>query len=91
MPRTSLTRYGSAGNKDDRFDAYVLADTLRTDRGRLRALVLDSPATTTLRATCRAGEDLVTTRVAVANQLRAHRTALGDMEALLIGFQPRRG
>ena len=26
------SRYGSAGNKDDRFDAYVLADTLRTDR-----------------------------------------------------------
>ena len=24
------SRYGSAGNKDDRFDAYVLADTLRT-------------------------------------------------------------
>src|SRR5664280_1897915 len=23
------SRYGSAGNKDDRFDAYVLADTLR--------------------------------------------------------------
>jgi hypothetical protein len=22
------SRYGSAGNKDDRFDAYVLADTL---------------------------------------------------------------
>ncbi|MGB5935049.1 MAG: transposase [Ornithinimicrobium sp.] len=29
-------RYGSAGNKDDRFDAYVLADTLRTDRARAR-------------------------------------------------------
>lgn len=29
-------RYGSAGNKDDRFDAHVLADTLRTDRARLR-------------------------------------------------------
>ena len=27
-------RYGSAGNKDDRFDAFVLADTLRTDRAR---------------------------------------------------------
>ena len=27
-------RYGSAGNKDDRFDAYVLADTLRTDGHR---------------------------------------------------------
>jgi len=36
-------RYGSAGNKDDRFDAYVLADTLRTDRARLRALRPDSP------------------------------------------------
>ena len=26
------SRYGSAGNKDDGFDAYVLADTVRTDR-----------------------------------------------------------
>jgi hypothetical protein len=32
--------YGSAGTKDDRFDAYVLADTLRTDRARLRPLIL---------------------------------------------------
>ena len=30
------SRYGSAGNKDDRFDAYVLADVVRTDRARLR-------------------------------------------------------
>ncbi len=35
------SRYGSAGNKDDRFDAYVLADTLRTDRPRLRPLTPD--------------------------------------------------
>jgi len=26
------SRCGAAGNKDDRFDAYVLADVLRTDR-----------------------------------------------------------
>ena len=26
------SRYGSAGNKDDSFDAFVLADTVRTDR-----------------------------------------------------------
>ena len=65
-------RYGSAGNKDDRFDAYVLADTLRTDRARLRPLTPDSPATTALRATCRARRDLVAHRVALANQLRAH-------------------
>jgi transposase len=65
-------RYGSAGNKDDRFDAYVLADTLRTDRARLRPLRPDSPATVALRAAVRARKDLVAHRVAVANQLREH-------------------
>ena len=65
-------RYGSAGNKDDRFDAFVLADTLRTDRARLHPLLPDTPATTALRQTCRARKDLVAHRVAVANQLRAH-------------------
>ena len=65
-------RYGSAGNKDDRFDSFVLADTLRTDRARLRPLLPDSPATVALRQTCRARKDLVSHRVAVCNQLRAH-------------------
>ncbi|WP_434084837.1 IS110 family transposase [Mycobacterium malmoense] len=65
-------RYGSAGNKDDRFDAFVLADTLRTDRARLRALIPDTDATVALRRACRARKDLVNHRVAVANQLRAH-------------------
>src|SRR5262249_16562056 len=65
-------RYGSAGNKDDRFDAFVLADTLRTDRARLRPLAPDTPATVTLRQACRARKDLVRHRVAVGNQLRAH-------------------
>jgi transposase len=66
------SRYGSAGNKDDRFDAYVLADVLRTDRARLRPLISDSPATIALRQACRARKDLVRHRVAVGNQLRAH-------------------
>ena len=66
------SRYGSAGNKDDRFDAYVLADVVRTDRRRLRPLLVDAPATTALRQTVRARKDLVAHRVAVANQLRAH-------------------
>ena len=66
------SRYGSAGNKDDRFDAYVLADVLRTDRARLRPLIPDSPATAALRQACRARQDLVRHRVAVGNQLRAH-------------------
>src|SRR5271166_5387567 len=65
-------RDGSAGNKDDRFDAFVLADTLRTDRTRLRPLVPDHPATVALRAVCRTRKDLVAHRVGMANQLREH-------------------
>jgi transposase len=66
------SRYGSAGNKDDRFDAYVLADVVRTDRRRLRPLLVDQPRTTALRQLVRARKDLVGHRVAVSNQLRAH-------------------
>jgi transposase len=65
-------RYGSAGNKDDALDAYVLADCLRTDGARLRALRPDAPETITLRSLVRARKDLVAHRVALANQLRAH-------------------
>ncbi len=66
------SRYGSAGNKDDRFDAYVLADVVRTDLRRLRPLACDSDQATALRSTVRARRDLVGHRVAAANQLRAH-------------------
>lgn len=65
-------RYGTAGNKSDRSDAYVLADCLRTDGHRWASLEPDSPATITLRSHVRARKDLVENRVAVANQLRAH-------------------
>jgi transposase len=64
-------RYGAAGNKNDHFDAYVLADTLRTDRRRLHPLTPDSPATVTLRMTVRARKHLVAARIGGANQLRA--------------------
>jgi len=63
------SRYGSAGNKDDRFDAFVLADTLRTDRARLLPLTPDSDATIALRRTCRARKDLVAHRVARLSSL----------------------
>ena len=66
------SRYISSGGKDDRFDSFVLADTLRTDRARLRPLVPDSPATLALRAAVRARRDLVAHRVSACNQLRAH-------------------
>jgi transposase len=82
-------RYGSAGNKDDRFDAYVLADTLRTDRARLAPLTPDSPATVSLRRACRARKDLVSHRVGVANQLRAHlRNAFPGAAGLFAEIDP---
>jgi transposase len=70
--RNLRSRYGSAGNKDDRFDAYVLADVVRTDRRRLTPLTPSTPATRSLRCSVRARRDLVEHRVAAANQLRAH-------------------
>ncbi len=66
------TRYGSSGNKDDRLDAYVLADTLRTDGHRWRPLRDDDAGTKSLRALCRCRKDLVETRVQVLNQLRSN-------------------
>ena len=66
------TRYGSAGNKADRSDAFVLADCLRTDGHRWPSLQPDTPTTQALRAAVRARKDLVATRIATANQLRSH-------------------
>jgi len=77
------SRYGSAGNKDDRFDAYVLADTVRTDARRLRPLERDSDQAAALRAAVRARRDLVGHRVAAANQLRAHLQAVFPAAAVL--------
>ena len=66
------SRYGSAGNKDDRYDAYVLADVVRTDRRRLTPLTRSTPATIALRSSVRSRRDMVEHRVAAANQLRSH-------------------
>jgi len=68
-------RYGTAGNKDDRFDAFVLADVLRSDGHRLASLTPDSPPTIGLRALVRARKDLVKHRIALGNQLRANLLA----------------
>src|SRR6201997_628129 len=63
-------RYSVAAGKSDGFDSFVLAELARTDRHRFRVLVPDSDQTKALRAMTRAREDLVGTRIAVANQLR---------------------
>jgi hypothetical protein len=70
----SRPRFTAAGGKSDNFDAFVLAELARTDSHRFRVLVADTDATKALRALTRAREDLVETRVAVANSLKPRST-----------------
>ena len=64
-------RYRSHGAKTDASDAYLLADALRTDGHRFRELIPQSDEIHALRALVRGRDDLVATRVEVANQLRS--------------------
>ena len=64
-------RFRASGGKSDRFDAFVLCELARTDHHRFRVLEPDSDQTKALRALTRAREDLVSTRTALVNQLRA--------------------
>jgi len=64
-------RFRVSGGKSDGFDAFVLCELARTDHHRFRVLEPDSDRTKALRALTRAGEDLVGTRTALTNQLRA--------------------
>lgn len=73
--KAARPRFAVAHSKSDRFDAYVLAELARTDAHRFRALVPDTDETKALRALTRAREDLVATRVEMANQLRAQLEA----------------
>ncbi|HEX7440371.1 MAG TPA: IS110 family transposase [Caldimonas sp.] len=68
--KASRPRYRSHGGKSDASDAYVLADLLRTDGHRFRALVPQGDEILALRALVRGRDDLVATRVQLANQLR---------------------
>jgi len=64
-------RYTVAGAKDDRLDAFVLGDTLRTDRPRYRRLQLGDPKIIALRALVESEEDLGGEIRRLANRLRA--------------------
>jgi transposase len=68
--KASRPRYRGAG-KSDPGDAYMLADILRTDGHRFRALDPESDQIRALRALVRTRDDLVAERVALANQLRS--------------------
>lgn len=71
-------RYRAVSAKSDPGDACILADILRTDGHRLKALTPQSDAIKALRGLVRGRDDLVGSRVALGNQLRA----------LLDGFWP---
>jgi transposase len=73
--KAARDRYSVARGKSDRFDAFVLAELARTDAHRLRAIRPDSDETRALRVLTRTREDLVQTRVELANQLRAQLQA----------------
>jgi transposase len=88
MVKNLRSRHRGAG-KDDRFDAYVLADAIRTDGHRLTDLTPDSPATKGLRAVVRASKVLVVVRDGLVNQLR-HTMVLAIPGAIGLFFDLHR-
>lgn len=63
-------RYKVAAVKDDRFDAFVLADTLRHEHRHWRPLALPSPVLAEIKALTRDRDRLLETQQAVESQLR---------------------
>jgi transposase len=63
-------RFTAAGAKDDRFDARVLADSVRTDPHAFRRVRLDDPLVIQIRETSRADEDLQVELAQLTNRLR---------------------
>jgi transposase len=68
--KASRPRYRSHGGKSDASDAYLLADLLRTDGHRFKALTPQFDEIKALQALVRGRDDLLATRVQLANQLR---------------------
>lgn len=69
--KATRPRYRSHGAKSDASDAYLLADLLRTDGHRFAPLRPQGDDIRALRALVRGRDDLVATRVQLANQLRS--------------------
>lgn len=63
-------RYKVASVKDDRFDAFVLADTLRHEHQHWRPLSVPSPLLAEIKALTRDRDRLLETQQAVESQLR---------------------
>jgi transposase len=75
-------RFSVAGAKDDRRDALVLADALRTDRHAFRRVVPDPADVVALRGLVREDDALRIEETALSNRLRDH---LGRYYPQLLG------
>jgi transposase len=64
-------RHTVAGAKDDRRDAYVLADSLRTDLALFKPLRIDDPVILRVRELSRLDDDLVQDHTRLLHQFRA--------------------
>ena len=73
--KAARDRFRAAAGKTDTFDSMVLCELARTDSHRFAALAPSGDETMALRALVRTREDLITARVGLANQLRAHLDA----------------
>src|SRR6059036_314635 len=63
-------RHSVAGAKDDRRDAFVLGDALRTDRPAFRRIYPEDPLIVQLRELARLDDDLLQALVRLTNRLR---------------------
>lgn len=63
-------RFSVAGAKDDRLDARVLADSLRTDTARFRQLLVEAPEVIELREWSRLADELKQERNRLTNRFR---------------------
>jgi hypothetical protein len=63
-------RHSMAGAKDDRKDAFVLSDSLRTDRHLFHRVQRDGAQVIRIRELSRTEEDIVQQQIRAGNQLR---------------------
>jgi hypothetical protein len=64
-------RYRSSGARDDGFDAFVIADVVRTDTACWRSVDFGSPAVREIRLLAQAHHDATAWQVALSNSLRS--------------------
>jgi transposase len=69
--KSNRGRFGNSGAKDDHRDAQLIAEVLRTDRGRLQPWRPDQPLTQQIRAKVNQLQFLTKQKVRYGNRLRA--------------------